>query len=264
MIDPERTVLWSAASPASNNTAITLSDSIDNYDEIVYYGSGNRGWPVAVNTEYPVISGAVNGGGPFFYGRWGSGDNYILCNGTQVFLSGNSGYVHSSYFWGKNNGNTVFTGALRVSNYHGDIRPYKIVGVKYSTSDDRTLLWSSTGNPYNMTVTLSESVTGFEKIMVYGSGRQGSIDYHLSKQVYPTNSGLFGCDTWGYTPWNRAYRCNYVEGCELRINGTAAYIGSAYYMGLNQTSTAWAAGKWTGNDATGMITPYRIYGINRK
>jgi len=262
MIDPERTVLWSAASPASNNTAITLSDSIDNYDEIVYYGSGNRGWSVAVNTEYPVISGAVNGGGPFFYGRWGSGDNYILCNGTQVFLSGNSGYVYSSFFWGKNNGNTAFTGALRVNNYHGDIRPYKIVGVKYSTSDDRNLLWSSTGNPYNTNISLSESITGFSDIMVYGSGID--VSYHVSKQVYPAQSGIIACEPWCYSPWGNTYRCNYALGCEFLINGNSGHVGSSWYMGLNQTNTAWVAGKWTGTNSPKMMVPYAVYGLNRK
>lgn len=101
MIEPERTVLWSAASVSPNNTSITLNDSIFNYDEVAYYGSGTRSTNlvVSVKTEYPVVPGVVQGGGPFYCGRWGSGDNFILNNGTQVFLSGNSGGVYSSFYW---------------------------------------------------------------------------------------------------------------------------------------------------------------------
>ena len=265
MIDPQRTVLWSAASVTSNNASITLSDSIYNYDEVVYYGSATRSpnRTVAVKTEYPVLPG-INAGGPFYCGRWSYSDTYILTNGTQVFLSGNSGYVHSSFFWGKSNGNTAFTGALRVNNYSGDIRPYKIVGVKYTTADDRTLLWSATGNPYNKSITLSESITGFKEIMVYGSGAENTNGTHLSKQVYPTQSVTIGCEPWCYTPWTTEYRCNYVLGTDFRLSGNSGYVGSAWFMGLNRTNTAWAAGKWTGDNTPKMMIPYQIYGLNRK
>lgn len=263
MIDPKRTVLWSASSVAPNNTSITLSDSIDNYDELVYYGSAYRTWMVAVKNEYPVRPGVINGGGPFHFGRWGAGDNYLLANGTQMYLSGTSGQIVSSYYWGKTNGNTGFIGAL-VANRSNDVRPYKIEGLKYTTADDRTLLWSATGNPYDTNITLSESIAGFEKIMVYGSGRENQYGFHVSKQVYNTQSGTIGCEPWGYSPWATNFRCNYLLGSELRISGNSGHIGSAWYMGLNQTSTAWAAGKWTGTNMPKMLMPYEIYGINRK
>lgn len=263
MIDPQRTVLWSASAVTNNNTSLTLTDSIYNYDEIVYYGSATRGgsYAVSVKTEYPVLPG-INCGGTFYCGRWGAGDTYLLTNGTQVFLSGNSGYVHSSFFWGKNNGSTAFTGALRTTNYYGDARPYKIVGVKYTTADDRTLIWSSTGNPYGKSISLSESITAFDEIMVYGSGYDN--DYHASKQVYKTQTGIIGPEPWCYSPWANSYRCNYVLGSYSLLNGNSGYVGSSWYMGLNRTSTAWVAGKWTGNNATGLMVPYAIYGLNRK
>lgn len=265
MIDPERTVLWSAASPAPNNTSITLNDSIDNYDEIVYYGSGMRNtYAVAVKTEYPVISGKKNGGGPFYYGCWTSGSNFVLCNGTQLFLSGTTGQVYSSYYWGKNSTNTAFTGAL-ANNRVMDVRPYKIEGLKYSTADDRTLLWSANGNPYNTNITLSESVTAFREIIVYGSGTNNSAyGYHLSKQVYPTQNSTFGCEPWAYSPWEEHYRCNYLVGCDLRISGNSGHVGSAWYMGLNRETIAFANGKWTGSSVPQLIAPYAVYGINRK
>lgn len=266
MIDPKHTVLWSAATPVANQSTITLSDSIDNYDEIIYYGSGarNTALTVSVKTEYPVLSGVINGGGPFYWGKWGIGDSYLLCNGTQVFLSGNSGGVFSSYFWGKNNGNTNYTGSL-ANNRTADVRPYKIEGVKYSTSDDRTLLWSSTGNPYNTNISLSESITGFTDVMVYGSGTDGSAHgFNVSKQVYRAQSGIIACEPWCYSPWTNNYRCNYVLGCNFLINGNSGHVGSSWFMGINRTNTAWAAGKWTDTNAPKMMVPYAVYGLNRK
>jgi len=263
MIDPDRTVLWSAAAVSPNNTSITLNDSIDNYDEIVYYGSASRsiGHIVSVKTEYPVISGRINGGGPLHCGKWGTGDNFILANGTQVYLSGNSGGIYSSYYWGKQNNGTAFQGEL-TNNRYNDVRPYKIEGLKYTTADDRTLIWSSTGNPYGKSISLSESITAFDEIMVYGSGYDNG--YHVSKQVYQSQTGIIGAEPWCYSPWAYNYRCNYLLGCDFRINGNSGYVGSSWYMGLNQTNTTWAAGKWTGNNAPSMMVPYAVYGINRK
>ena len=38
--------------------------------------------------------------------------SWLLCNGTQVFLSGTSGFVASSYFWGKINNGTAYNASL--------------------------------------------------------------------------------------------------------------------------------------------------------
>lgn len=127
-------LLWSADF-VNNYTTLTLNDSIDNYDEVHYYSSANRGADHYVNTvtEYPVVPGQINQGGPLFCGMWGSGDLWLLNNGTQCWLRGNSGYVNSSFFWGNNNSTSAVYGAGIYNNRDWDLRPYKIVGVKYDT-----------------------------------------------------------------------------------------------------------------------------------
>jgi hypothetical protein len=266
MVEAERTILWSAESVAPNNTSITLYDSIDNYDELIYYGSGTRTYSPCVMTEYPVISGVLNLGGTFFYGKWGTGDTWLLCNGTQVFLSGTSGFVASSYYWGKVDNGTAYNASL-VNNRTNDVRPFKIVGVKYPNNYDRTLLWESnhTNTLYNTTISLNESVNHFKQIMVLGSGfENGGVGCrHASKNIYNTQNTIMGCDAWAYTPWKIAERHNLVIGQEMRISGNSGYIGSGYFMGMGNQTTAWAAGKWNADYQFSATAPYRIYGINR-
>lgn len=129
-------LLWSADF-VNNYTSLTLNDSIDNYDEIHYYSSGTRNDSTHVIntvTEYPVVPGIINQGGPMYCGLWNlPNDLYILCNGTQCWLSGNSGYVNSSFFWGNNSTTASTYAAAYNNNREQDIRPYKIVGVKYDS-----------------------------------------------------------------------------------------------------------------------------------
>jgi len=266
MVEAERTLLWSAESVAPNNTSITLYDSIDNYDELIYYGSATRTYCPCVMTEYPVISGVLNLGGPYFYGIWTTGAYYHLSNGTQVFLSGNSGYIATSYYWGKQNGGTAYEASL-TTNRAADVRPYKIVGVKYPNNYDRTLLWESdhTNTLYNTNISLNESVNHFKQIIVLGSGfENGGVGCrHASKNIYNTQRAIMGCDAWAYTPWKIAERHNLVIGQEMRISGNSGYIGSGYYMGMGNQTTAWAAGKWNADYQFSATAPYRIYGLNR-
>lgn len=267
MREPERTVLWSADSVQPNNTSIELNDSIDNYDELIYYGSATRTYCPCVMTYYPVVSGQLNLGGPFFYGVWTTGTSYDLCNGTQMFLSGNSGFVGSSYYWGKQNNGTAYEAAL-VNNRTSDVRPYKIVGVKYPKNDDRTVIWSSdhTDTIYNTNIQLSEPVTHFKTIEVLGSGYEASNVgcRHTSKNIYNTQPRAMGCDAWAYTPWKIAEKHNLVIGQELRLSGNSGHIGSGYYMGMGNQSTAWAAGKWTTDYQFSATAPYKIFGVDRK
>ena len=267
MIEPERTVLWSAASVQPNNTSIELVDSIDNYDELLYFGSGTRTYSPCVITEYPVISGQLNLGGPFFFGNWGATDTFVLCNGTQVFLSGTSGFVASSYYWGKNAGSTAYAASL-VTNRTNDVRPYMIVGVKYPDNYDRTLIWSSdhTAQLYNTNITLDETVNHFDEIMVLGSGfENGGVGCrHASKNIYNTQDKVMGCDAWAYTPWKLAEKHNLVIGQEMRLSGTSGYIGSGYYLGMGNQTTAWAAGKWNADYQFSATAPYAIYGLKRR
>ena len=267
MSDIKRTVLWSADTVQPNNTSITLNDSIDNYDEIIYYGSGTRTYSPCVMTDYPVISGQLNLGGPFFFGNWGATDTFVLCNGTQVFLSGTSGFVASSYYWGKNAGSTAYAASL-VTNRTNDVRPYMIVGVKYPNNYDRTLIWSSehTAQLYNTNITLNETVNHFDEIMVLGSGfENGGVGCrHASKNVYNTQDKIMGCDAWAYTPWKLAEKHNLVIGQEMRLSGNSGYIGSGYFMGMGNQTNAYAAGKWNTDYQFSATAPYAIYGLKRR
>jgi hypothetical protein len=267
MSDIKRTVLWSAETVQPNNTSITLNDSIDNYDEIIYYGSGTRTYSPCVMTDYPVISGQLNLGGPFFFGNWGATDGFVLCNGTQVFLSGTSGFVASSYYWGKNAANTAYAASL-VTNRTDDVRPYMIVGVKYPNNYDRTLIWSSehTAQLYNTNITLDETVNHFDEIMVLGSGfENGGVGCrHASKNIYNVQDKVMGCDAWAYTPWKLAEKHNLVIGQEMRISGNSGYIGSGYFMGMGNQTNAWAAGKWNTDYQFSATAPYAIYGLKRR
>lgn len=131
--EPTYTLLWSATNPFANGYSFTLNDSIDNYDEIIYYGSADRGGntTVRVMTEYPVVPGHINAGGPFICNTWQTGNAYWLCNGTQCWISGTSGYVSASYYWGMANGSTGFEANRYTTARNADVHPYKIVGVKY-------------------------------------------------------------------------------------------------------------------------------------
>ena len=267
MSDVKRTVLWSADTVQPNNTSITLNDSIDNYDEIIYYGSGTRTYSPCVMTEYPVITGQLNLGGPFFFGNWGATDTFVLCNGTQVFLSGTSGLVAGSYYWGKNASNTAYAASL-VNNRTNDVRPYMIVGVKYPNNYDRTLIWSSehTAQLYNTNITLNETVNHFDEIMVLGSGFEngGPGCRHASKNIYNTQDKVMGCDAWAYTPWKIAEKHNLVIGQEMRLSDNSGYIGSGYFLGMGNQTTAWAAGKWNADYQFSGTAPYAIYGLKRR
>jgi len=267
MSDVKRTVLWSAETVQPNNTSITLNDSIDNYDEIIYYGSGTRTYCPCVMTDYPVISGQLNLGGPFFFGNWRATDDFVLCNGTQVFLSGTSGFVASSYYWGKNAGSTAYAASL-VNNRTNDVRPYMIVGVKYPDNYDRTLIWSSehTAQLYETNIQLSEPVTHFKEIAVLGSGfENGGVGCrHASKNVYNTQPRIMGCDAWAYTPWKLAEKHNLVIGQEMRLSGNSGHIGSGYYLGMGNQTTAYAAGKWNTDYQFSATAPYAIFGVDRK
>lgn len=130
---PTLTTLWETDTPFRNLYSIQLSDSIDNYDEIWYYGTANRGTNVSVNcvSEYPVYKGAINQGGPYYCGQWETTNYYFLSNGTQMFLSGTSGYIEASYYWGMQNAGTAFEANRYTSPRGADVHPYKIVGVKY-------------------------------------------------------------------------------------------------------------------------------------
>jgi hypothetical protein len=126
------TTLWETNSPFKNMYSITLNDSIDNYDEYIVYGSANRDNQFWLDTQnrYVVSPGKVNQGGCFYAGRWNTDSTYILLNGTEMWLSGTSGYVNSSYFYGQGNNVTTWAQGTYNTARHVDLHPYKIVGIK--------------------------------------------------------------------------------------------------------------------------------------
>lgn len=266
MANKIKTVLWENNSPAPNNSSITLNDSIDNYDEIEYYGSGARNArnTPCVITNYPVISGVLNLGGPEFIGKWNPGDTWILSNGTQCFLSGNSGYIASSYYFGRNNGATGYAASL-VNNRVDDVRPYKIVGIKYKNNNNRTLLWEKNGSTFNTSVSLSEDLRHFDSLEVYGSGYENTTVgcYKTAKNTYTTQRALMLAGPWCYSPWKIAERHNLILTNYMNLSGNSGYISSGMYFGMGNQTTAWAAGRW-GTDNNIAIEPYKIYGVNRK
>lgn len=266
MKEPKRTMLWSAAGQQANNTSIELTDSIDNYDELWFYGSGTRTYTPCVITEYPVIPGVVNLGGPFFVGKWGATDTFALCNGTQMFLSGNSGYVAASYYFGKGNGSTGWAAEL-VNNRANDVRPFKILGLKYQDDPNRATLWESTGvNLYNQNISLNEHITHYNSFELYSSGFEdgGNGCRHAGKNIYQSQPKLINCGSWAYTPWKYAERHNLLIGDELLISGNSGHIRSGYYWGMGNNTTAYAAGKWNSDYALSALQPYKIVGIDHK
>ena len=181
---PVYTVLWETTAPFKNQYSITLNDSIDNYDEIIYYGSVNRGGNDRVNvkTEFPVVSGVINLGGPYTLNTWQSTNHYMLNNGTQIFLSGNSGYIDASYYWGMQNGGTAFEASRYTTARKADVHPYKIIGVKYVPEDE---IWEITGNTYETNISLNEPITHFNKLLIYSSGMESTGNgVHLGKNIY--------------------------------------------------------------------------------
>lgn len=256
-------LLWESTGMVNNHTTLDLSDSIDNYDEIRYYGSALREGTTYTNviTEYPVVPGEINLGGPYSFGLWDT-SLFILNNGTQCWLSGNSGYINSSYYWGQDNATETDYAANLVNNRANDVRPYKIVGIRYDNKDDRTTIWTSTGNVYNVGFTLDEQVNNFESIEIYASGKENSTNgVHLGKVTYNVQDAVMGCDTYGYSPWVTGF--NYVLGSDFKIYKNRVFCGSSYFMGMNNNSTAWAAGKWVDDNAAKMLQPYKIIGVKR-
>ena len=131
-------------------------------------------------------------------------------------------------------------------------------------SDKRSLLWESTANDYNTNIQLSEPITHFDKVMIYGSGLEAADTMHLSKNVYTVQPNLInGCDVWCYSPWTTSFQANYILGADLKLSGNSGHIGSSYYWGIGSKNNTWAAGKWTGTEAPKMLMPWKIFGLGR-
>lgn len=134
-VQPTYTVLWHTNSPFANMYSFTLNQSIDNFDELIVKGSASRDsskWFINCENRYVVDPGKINMCCSYYNGAWSTASNaHILCNGTQVWISGNSGRVTSSYFMGQNAGSTAWCGSKMTGARVEDVHPYEIVGVKY-------------------------------------------------------------------------------------------------------------------------------------
>ena len=124
------TTLWETDTPFKNMYSITLNDSIDNYDEYIVYGSAVKDGNVYYDTQnrYFVSHNGVQQGGCVTAGTWGT-SKFLLLNGTEMWLSGTSGYIASSYFIGEGNNTTAWTQGT-FTGRTADLHPYKIVGIK--------------------------------------------------------------------------------------------------------------------------------------
>lgn len=131
---PSYSTLWTSSATFTNNYTFTLSDSIDNYDELIIYGSAirdNSAWYIDCQNRYFVDKGKINLCCSYYNGTWATASNsHILCNGTQMMLSGNSGNILSSFYMGQAAGSTSWAGG-KYNNRIDDVHPYKIIGVKY-------------------------------------------------------------------------------------------------------------------------------------
>ena len=83
----EYTTLWETDTPFNNMYSITLNDSIDNYDELIIYGSANRDNNYYINceNEYAVDKSAINFCNSFYNGCWSmAADSHIGKCSIQV------------------------------------------------------------------------------------------------------------------------------------------------------------------------------------
>ena len=125
------TTLWETNTPFKNLYSITLTDSIDNYDEFIVYGSAFRDSKLHIQTQnrYVVNHNGANQCGVNYAGRWAAPNSFLLANGTDMWVEGTSGYITSSYYIGEGPNTTSWIAALR-NNSELDVHPYKIVGIK--------------------------------------------------------------------------------------------------------------------------------------
>lgn len=129
--EPTEFTLWETDNIFRNNYTITLNDDLTHYDEYIVYGSALRGQAyVGTQNRYVVNPTGINQGGCFIAGEWDQAGSYSLANGTEMYLSGTSGYVASSYYFGMST-NFATTFISDIPNGRTlDVHPYKIVGIK--------------------------------------------------------------------------------------------------------------------------------------
>ena len=97
----KRELLWESTGN-DYNTNIELSETIHHFDKLMIYGSGLESYDTMHLSKnvYTVQPNLINGCDVWGYSPWTTAfqANYIL--GADLKLSGNSGHIGSSYYWG--------------------------------------------------------------------------------------------------------------------------------------------------------------------
>lgn len=131
-VAPVSSVLWESSNQTANNYSITLSESIYNFKRVAIYGSGHRDQNAFACSlrEFEVPEpGEPIVASVFALDGWNTAQTFALANGTNMNLSGTSGFVGDSWYFGMTTGATPTFAAMRRLNDPSDIRPYKIVGI---------------------------------------------------------------------------------------------------------------------------------------
>lgn len=127
----KRELLWESTGN-DYNTNIELSETIHHFDKVMIYGSGleNLDTMHVSKNVYTVQQNLINGCDAWGYSPWTTGfqANYIL--GADIKLSGNSGHIGSSYYWGIGSKNATWAaGKWTGTDAPKMLMPWKIFGL---------------------------------------------------------------------------------------------------------------------------------------
>ncbi len=130
MITNDRTLIWSATENVYNKS-ITLSEPLTHFEEYEIYASGAENATlgahvakVSFNTTEDKVMGCDSWG----YSPWTTTYNYVL--GANIKISGNSGFVGSSYYMGQGSNTTAYAAGKWVNaDAPKMLMPYRIYGL---------------------------------------------------------------------------------------------------------------------------------------
>ena len=127
----KRSLLWESTGN-DYNTNIELSETIQHFDKVMIYGSGLENYDTMHLSKnvYTVQPGLINGCDVWCYSPWTTSfqANYIL--GADLKLSGNSGHIGSSYYWGIGSKNATWAaGKWTGTEAPKMLMPWKIFGI---------------------------------------------------------------------------------------------------------------------------------------
>lgn len=130
MITNDRTLIWSATENVYNKS-ITLSEPLTHFEEYEIYASGMENATAGVHvakTSFNTTENKVNGCDSWGYSPWTTTYNYIL--GSNIKISGSSGFVGSSYYMGQGSNTTAYAAGKWVNaDAPKMLQPFKIFGL---------------------------------------------------------------------------------------------------------------------------------------